>query len=222
MIVAERKPFEEIKGLIADDRKVLILGCGTCVAICFAGGEKQVGLLATELRMTRQMEGNPIEITEETVERQCEWEFVDPVEEQVQNADVILSMACGIGVQTIAERFPGVRVVPALNTSFLGQPVEQGVWSERCLACGDCVLGTTAGICPIARCAKSLLNGPCGGSQEGKCEVNPDLDCAWQVIYDRLKAMGRLDDMIEITPPKDWSAAHHGGPRTIVREDLKI
>jgi len=222
MIVAERKPLEEIKGLIADDRKVLILGCGTCVAICFAGGEKQVGLLATELRIARQMERHPIEITEETVERQCEWEFVDPVEEKVRDADVILSMACGIGVQTVAERFPGVRVVPALNTSFLGQPVEQGVWSERCLACGDCVLGLTAGICPIARCAKSLLNGPCGGSQEGKCEVNPDLECAWQLIYDRLKAMGRLDDMIEITPPKDWSAAHDGGPRTIVREDLKI
>ena len=222
MIVAERKPLEEIKGLIADDRKVLILGCGTCVAICFAGGEKQVGLLATELRIARQMEGNPIEITEETVERQCEWEFVDPVEEKARGADVVLSMACGIGVQTIAERFPGVRVVPALNTSFLGQPVEQGVWSERCLACGDCVLGRTAGICPIARCAKSLLNGPCGGSQDGKCEVNPDLDCAWQLIYDRLKAMGRLDDMLEITPPKDWSVAHDGGPRTIVREDLKI
>lgn len=222
MIVAERKPLEEIKGLIANDQKVLILGCGTCVAICFAGGEKQVGLLATELRIARQMEGNPIEITEETVERQCEWEFVDPVEEQARNADVILSMACGIGVQTMAERFPGVRVVPALNTSFLGQPVEQGVWSERCLACGDCVLGTTAGICPIARCAKSLLNGPCGGSQDGKCEVNPDLECAWQLIYDRLETMGRLDDMIEITPPKDWSSAHDGGPRTIVREDLKI
>jgi len=222
MIVAERKPLEEIKGLIADDRKVLILGCGTCVAICFAGGEKQVGLLATELRIARQLENNPIEITEQTVERQCEWEFVDPVEEQARNADVVLSMACGIGVQAIAERFPGVRVVPALNTSFLGQPIEQGVWSERCLACGDCVLGRTAGICPITRCAKSLLNGPCGGSQNGKCEVNPDLDCAWQLIYDRLKAMGRLDDMLEITPPKDWSAAHDGGPRTIVREDLKI
>jgi len=222
MIVAERKPLEEIKGLIADDQKVLILGCGTCVAICFAGGEKQVGLLATELRIARQMEGSPIKIAEETVERQCEWEFVDPVEEKVRSADVILSMACGIGVQTIAERFPGVRVVPALNTSFLGQPVEQGVWSERCLACGDCVLGSTAGICPIARCAKSLLNGPCGGSQDGKCEVNSDLECAWQLIYDRLKAMGRLDDMLEITPPKDWSAAHDGGPRTIVREDLKI
>ena len=222
MIVAERKPLEEIRGLIADDRKVLILGCGTCVAICFAGGEKQVGLLAAELRIARQMEGNPIVITEETVERQCEWEFVDPVEEKVRGADVILSMACGIGVQTMAERFPGVRVVPALNTSFLGQPVEQGVWSERCVGCGDCVLGTTAGICPIARCAKSLLNGPCGGSQEGKCEVNSDLECAWQIIYDRLKAMGRLDDMIEITPPKDWSSAHDGGPRTIVREDLKI
>ena len=222
MIIAERKPLEEIKGLVASDQKVLILGCGTCVAICFAGGEKQVGLLATELRIARRLTGNPIDIVEETVERQCEWEFVDPIEEKIREADVVLSTACGIGVQTIAERFPGVRVVPALNTCFLGQPLEQGVWAERCLACGDCVLGRTAGVCPIARCAKSLLNGPCGGSQDGKCEVNPDLDCAWQLIHDRLKAMGRLEDMMEITPPKDWSTAHDGGPRTIVREDLKI
>jgi len=222
MIIAERKPLEEIKEMIADYQKVLILGCGTCVAISFAGGEKQVGLLAAELRMARRLESNPIEIAEETVERQCEWEFVDPVEKLVRDADVVLSMACGIGVQTVAERFPEAVVVPALNTSFLGQPVEQGVWSERCLACGDCVLGRTAGICPIARCAKSLLNGPCGGSQNGKCEVNPDLDCAWELIYNRLKARGRLDDMMEITPPKDWSTAHDGGPRVIIREDLKL
>ena len=125
-------------------------------------------------------------------------------------------------MQTLTEQFPEKITLPGLNTTFLGQPVEQGVWHERCQACGNCVLALTGGICPIARCSKSLLNGPCGGSQKGKCEVDPNIDCAWQLIYDRLKALGRLELMMQINPIKDWSTSRDGGPRHIVREDLRL
>ena len=208
--------------MIAGHRKVLIVGCGTCVTVCFAGGEKEVGILASALRMKSKLDNEEITIDEATVQRQCEWEYLDAIGEEIEAHDLVLSLACGIGVQAIAERFPNARVVPGLNTSFLGLPEEQGVWAERCAACGNCILDKTAGICPIARCAKSLLNGPCGGSQGGKCEVDPQTDCAWQLIYDRLKARGELELLEEIIPPRDWSTNRDGGPRTIIREDLQF
>ena len=222
MIVAEQKPLAEIKRMIARCKKALIVGCGTCTTVCFAGGEKEVGILAAELRMVRKLDGEPIETVERTVQRQCEGEYLDSLAEEVEQVDAILSLGCGAGVQMLAERFPKVRVLPGLNTKFMGVTLEQGVWSERCVGCGDCILDKTAGICPITRCAKSLLNGPCGGSQNGKCEIDPERDCAWVLIYERLRALGRLDLMEEITPPKDWSTSHHGGPRKSVREDLQL
>ena len=221
MIVAEQKPLEEIRGMIAGCKKILIVGCGTCTTVCFAGGEKEVGILASALRMARGIEGDPIETVERTVQRQCEPEYVDELQEIIEKFDAVLSLGCGAGVQMLAERFPQVLILPGLNTKFIGVTLEQGVWSERCVGCGDCVLDKTAGICPITRCSKSLLNGPCGGSQKGKCEIDPEIDCAWQLIYDRLKALGRLDSLMEIMPPKDWSTGHHGGPRKVVREDLR-
>ena len=222
MIVAEQKPLEEIKAMLAPYERVLVVGCGTCVTVCFAGGEKEVGILASALRMATRIDGDPKVVDEATVQRQCEWEYLDTLKDRIGEYDVILSLGCGIGVQALVERFPQARVLPGLNTTFLGLPVEQGLWSERCAACGNCILDRTAGICPIARCAKQLLNGPCGGSQNGKCEVNPDLDCAWQLIYDRLEALGQLDLLLEITPAKDWSTSRDGGPRKIVREDLRL
>lgn len=222
MIVAEQKSLDEIREMIAPFRKVLVLGCGTCVTICFAGGEKEVGILASTLRMARAVDGQEGEFQEATVKRQCEWEFLDEVAEQIGSVDAVLSLACGVGVQAIAEHFPKVLVFPGLNTSFLGLPVEQGTWSARCAACGDCVLGRFAGVCPIVRCSKSLLNGPCGGSHEGKCEISPDIPCGWQLIYDRLETLGLLDTLEEIVPPKDWSAGLGRGSWSIVREDLKI
>ena len=140
----------------------------------------------------------------------------------MKEADVVLSLGCGIGVQAIAEHFPDTWVVPGLNTTFLGLPSEQGVWAERCAACGDCVLGLTGGICPIARCSKSLLNGPCGGSEDGHCEIDPDTDCAWQLIYDRLISKNKLDLLLELQPTKDWRTSRDGGPRKIIREDLRL
>lgn len=222
MIVAEQKSLDEMKTLIGDAQKVLVVGCGTCVTVCFAGGAREAAIVAASLRMATQLDGNAKAVSDVTVQRQCEWEYLDEIAEQVRAADVVLSLGCGIGVQAIAEHFPQTWVVPGLNTSFLGLPTEQGVWAERCAACGDCLLGRTGGICPIARCSKSLLNGPCGGSEGGHCEVNPDIPCAWQLIYDRLSSLGKLDLLLDIQPPKNWQAARDGGPRKIVREDLRL
>ncbi len=222
MIIAEQKPLAEIQGLIGDAEKVLVVGCGTCVTVCFAGGDREAQILASSLRMASKLNGHPQEITDITVQRQCEWEYLDEIEKEIAEADIVLSLGCGIGVQAIAEHFPDCWVVPGLNTSFLGLPTEQGVWEERCAACGDCILGLTGGICPIARCSKSLLNGPCGGSEDGHCEIDPEVPCAWQLIYDRLESKGKLDLLLEIQPPKNWDKSRDGGPRKIVRQDLRL
>ena len=222
MIIAEQKPLNELKTLIDTAENVLVVGCGTCVTVCFAGGAREAAIVSSPLRMSTKLDGNNKAIEDVTVQRQCEWEYLDEIEEQVKTADVVLSLGCGIGVQAIAEHFPEKWVVPGLNTSFMGLPSEQGVWVERCAACGDCVLGLTGGICPIARCAKSLLNGPCGGSEAGHCEIDPDIPCAWQLIYDRLSSMDKVDVLLDLQPPKNWKTSRDGGPRKIVRDDLKL
>ena len=222
MIVGEQKSLNEIMDLLGHAKKVLVAGCGTCVTVCFAGGEKEVGILASEIRMKSRIDGHPIEVDEVTVQRQCEWEFIDPLAPRLKDYDVVLSVACGIGIQGMNERFPQAFTLPGLNTTFLGIPERQGVWEERCQACGDCILAVTGGICPIARCSKQLLNGPCGGSQNGVCEIDPDTPCAWQLIWDRAAALGTTDKLMEIQAPKNWAKSRDGGPRKIVREDLQL
>ena len=222
MIVAEQKSLDEIKTLIGDAQNVLVVGCGTCVTVCFAGGAREAAIIATSLRMASKLDGNAQDVADVTVQRQCEWEYLDQITDQVAEADLVLSLGCGIGVQAMVEHFPDAWVVPGLNTSFLGLPTEQGVWAERCAACGDCILGLTGGICPIARCSKSLLNGPCGGSEAGHCEIDPDVPCAWQLIYDRLIKMDKIDVLMDLQPPKNWRTSRDGGPRKIVREDLRL
>lgn len=222
MIVAEQKPLDEVNGLIGDAQKVLVVGCGTCVTVCFAGGAREAAITATSLRMKSRLNGNEKQIEDVTVQRQCEWEYLDQIADQVKESDIVLSLGCGIGVQALVEHFPDAWVVPGLNTSFMGLPTEQGVWAERCAACGDCILGLTGGICPIARCSKSLLNGPCGGSEAGHCEIDPDVPCAWQLIYDRLSSMDKLDVLLELQAPKNWRTSRDGGPRKIVRQDLRL
>ena len=223
MIVAEQKPFKEINEAVKEYKKVLILGCGTCVTVCMAGGEREVGVLASTLRLANKENNVEMEVREATIERQCDKEFFDEVKDKIEWADAVLSMACGVGVQFCSEVFEGKRVLPALNTKFYGTNEQQGIWSERCAGCGDCVLEKFGGVCPIARCSKSLLNGPCGGSQDGKCEIDPDnLDCAWQLIFDRMKALNILDRLEENQPVKDWSTGRDGGPGKIVREDMVL
>jgi hypothetical protein len=222
MIVAEQKPLAEIKGLVGHAKNVLVVGCGTCVTVCFAGGAREAAILSASLRMSSALEGNSKNVIDVNVQRQCEWEYLDEIAEQVKAAELVVSLGCGVGVQAIAEHFPQAWVVPGLNTKFMGLPTEQGIWAERCAACGDCLLGLTGGICPIARCSKSLLNGPCGGSEDGHCEVSPEIPCAWQLIYDRLSGLNKLDALLDLQPPKNWRSSRDGGPRRIVREDLRL
>ena len=213
MIVAERKPFEDIKVMIEDYNKILVVGCGECVSVCMAGGEKEVQILASQLRLAFEEQGKEIEVDEATLERQCDKEYLEEIKDKIDDYDAIISMACGAGVQFLAEMYNNKSVYPALNTCFIGVAERQGEWSERCRACGDCVLAETGGICPVAICAKGLLNGPCGGTNDGKCELSKEKDCAWTLIYNRLKDLDKLDNIQEIFPPKKYSAQTTPGRR---------
>ena len=222
MIFAEWKPLDELIDKLETHKKVLLAGCATCVAECAAGGEKETETLAPLLRMALKKRGHSIEILTATLEKQCEWEFVEELAEKVAGVDAIMSIACGIGVQALAGRFDPIPVYPGVNTSALTIREEAGLWAARCAACGDCVLGETFGYCPIARCAKSLLNGPCGGTRKnGKCEVNEDVDCVWTLIVERAERQGRLESLSVLRKPKDWSNSRHGGPKRVIREDLR-
>jgi len=222
MIVADKKPIEEIIGEIKDYTTILILGCNECVTVCEAGGKKEVGILASALRMYFLNQGKDVTIDERTLERQCDHEYLEEIRDVADRYDAIVSLACGVGVQLTAEKYHAVPVIPGVNTCFLGATETRGLWTERCQACGECILARTGGICPVSRCAKRILNGPCGGASNGKCEINKELDCAWQLIIDRLKALGRLDDYETISPIKDWSTDRAGGPRRVVREDVQL
>jgi hypothetical protein len=219
MITAEQKPMDEIRKMIAPYKKILAVGCGSCVAECAAGGEKETAALASALRMACKMAGEEKAIDEKTLDRQCVRDFIIQLDDVVKDYDAILSLGCGAGVQAVAEIYNEIPVIPALNTEFLGETRDQGLWVENCLGCGDCMLFYFGGVCPLARCSKQLMNGPCGGSKDGKCEVNPDTPCAWQNIIDRLSNFNALARLDAIYPPKDWSKKHGSGPRKIVRED---
>ena len=220
MITAERKPMEELIEYLRPYQRILLVGCNECVTVCSAGGRKEVGILSSALQMAFMKAGKTLEVKEITLERQCDPEYVEELVSQIDEVEAVMSMACGCGVQEIARRFKTKPVFPAVNTEFMGASERQGVWAERCQGCGECVLGLTGGICPIARCSKRLLNGPCGGSTNGKCEVDPSIECAWQLIWDRLKALGIEDRYEENIAAKDWRTGRGGGPRKIIREDL--
>jgi ferredoxin len=223
MIVADRKKVSEIRDMVKDHKKVLLVGCGTCVTVCLAGGERETGIIGSALRMSLKLvDKGDVIVDECTIERQCEDAFIDGLADGVGGYDAICSLGCGAGVQALAERFPSMPVYPGLNTQFMGVLESQGVWTEKCAGCGDCRLGEFGGICPITRCAKRLFNGPCGGSRKGECEVREGIDCAWQLIYDRLKAIGALSSLDAIAERQDWSCGIDGGPRKVVREDQCI
>jgi ferredoxin len=169
--------------MIKKHDRVLLVGCGTCVTVCLAGGEREVGIIGSALRMSLRLAGCPGAVVDEcTIERQCEDAFIDLLAIRAQQYDAICSLGCGAGVQALAERFPKMPIYPGLNTQFMGILESQGVWTEKCSGCGNCRLGEFMGVCPITRCAKRLLNGPCGGSRNGTCEVSPNLECGWQLI----------------------------------------
>jgi ferredoxin len=215
--VTKPKPLEEILPNLSKTKKVFLIGCGTCATICHTGGRAEVLAMKEKL----EAEGKKVtgwmviptacdELTREALAQNAE---------AIEAADAILVMSCAFGVQTVT-MYSDKPVYPALNTLFVGKEESPGRFIEVCMQCGNCVLATTVGICPLVRCAKSLLNGPCGGSVDGKCEVSPDTPCAWQLIYDRLKALGQLDKMEEIVPVRDWSTSSSGGPRRFVLTDV--
>jgi ferredoxin len=222
MIVAQRKNIADLLAIVEKHRKLLLLGCGTCVTVCLAGGQREVSIIASALRMAAKLKGLPLEVEEATIERQCDNVFLEQAAEAIKNADAVLSLGCGAGVQALAERYTGKPVYAGLDTAFIGILEERGVWAEKCTACGACVLHQYGGICPVTRCAKHMLNGPCSGSREDRCEVNPDRPCAWQLIYKRLKEIGQLDRLKEIKKPKNWRSSLSGGCRTIIREDHRV
>jgi ferredoxin len=207
LIVAEQKKLDEIRRMITPYGKVLILGCGTCMTVCDVGGEREVSFLHNALRLAQSRSGDRAHsFFEYTVKRQCDYEFLEALNDKIGDVDAILSLGCGIGVQAIAERFPDIPVLPGVNTSFMGMAKEWGIWDERCAACGECRLDETGGICPITRCTKGILNGPCAGTKNGKCEANKDMDCAWVLIYNRLERLQQLEKMRRYYPPRNFLA----------------
>jgi ferredoxin len=219
MITAEQKPIDEIREMIGPYKRILAVGCGSCVAECAAGGQKETAMLASALRMAAKMNNEDVVIEEKILDRQCVKDFVIQLDDVIDDYDAVLSLGCGAGVQAVADMFPEIPIIPALNTEFLGETRDQGLWIENCLGCGDCMLYFFGGVCPLGRCSKQLLNGPCGGSKDGVCEVDPNVPCAWQTIIDRLDAFNALGRLEMIYPPKDWSKKQGKGPRKIIRED---
>jgi ferredoxin len=219
MIIAEQKTLNDVIKMLEGHKNVLVMGCRSCVAVCLAGGEKEVGILAESLRLHSDLAGKDWNVEEITLERACEKEWVEEMASAMEGQDVVISLACGVGAQVIHENYPIVIVVPGVNTVSMGAPEEQGIYREKCAGCGDCVLHLTGGVCPVARCSKSLMNGPCGGSQNGKCEIDPDTPCGWDLIYRSLKQLGRLDLMEAVIPPKNWRPSRSGGPRKTVRKE---
>ena len=219
MITGEQKPIKEIIELVKPYKNLLILGCGTCVKTCFAGGEDEGAVLASALRLAFKKKGKKIQVKELTIERQCENEFIQESASLVAQSDAVLSLACGAGVQAMVKRFAEVPVLPGVNTTFIGILESPGIFTEECSGCGNCELAKFGGICPVTRCAKKLLNGPCGGSKDGKCEINPETDCAWHLIIERLEKLGQIDNLKDYVPPKNWNTSLSGGPRKLIRED---
>lgn len=222
MIIAERRPIPEILENIEGYSKVLVLGCRGCVSICSTGGDREVAILAEALRLASVKKGKNLEVFEATFIRQCDPEYLEPLNELGKKVDAIISLACGVGVNLIADLFLDLRVYPGVDTSFYGANLALGEWVEKCRGCGKCIIDKTAGLCPIARCAKNLLNGPCGGSQNRNCEVRKDMPCVWHLIVERLTARGELENLLKIWEPKDWRPAGGDGLRVRVREDLRI
>ncbi|MFA6135391.1 MAG: methylenetetrahydrofolate reductase C-terminal domain-containing protein [Phycisphaerae bacterium] len=220
MIVAKKKLIKEIMEMLEPYKRVLLISCGSCVTVCLSGGEKQAEELASQLRLAARAKGRELTVDTDTMLRQCDREFIDKLARKPSDYDAVLSIACGVGVGFMSGLIPGVPVLPGLNTTFYGAGVANGVWEEYCHGCGECVLASTGGICPIARCSKNLINGACGGTNKGKCEVSPDMDCAWHLIHERMKELGRLDELKKLRPARCWSKDRSGGARRLTHKEL--
>ena len=209
MIITQKKPIEELMAMLGDAKKIAIIGCGSCATACATGGEKEVG----ELKAYLEANGRTVVAT--AMSDYCCMNLTTKSKVKgfaAAGAEAVVCMASGDGTQVVANNVP-VPVYPANNTMFLGEAVKFGLFEKACHLCGNCVLGTTGGICPITRCAKSLVNGPYGGQKNGKCEVNPENDCAWIKIYKRLEQIGQLDKLGQTRSDKGYQDVAY--PRTI-------
>lgn len=208
------KPFEEVQGLLKSLNKIYLIGCGTCCTELKTGGKEEV------LAMKQKLESIGKAVTGwMVVPAPCDELTKDALIQEkkpIDAADAILVLACGFGVQTVSGNTIKP-VVPALDTLYVGKDYDGGLIAEICKQCGQCVLGLTAGICPITTCHKGLLNGPCGGTNKGKCEVDKDKDCAWALIYKKLKEQDRLDLLDNIQPPKNYNVIKHPGKLQVKR-----
>ncbi|AWI07085.1 methylenetetrahydrofolate reductase C-terminal domain-containing protein [Clostridium drakei] len=215
MIISEKKPFEEVLEYLKDSKKVILTGCSLCASTCKVGGEEEVLEMKTKLE-----ENGKAVLGYKILDPSCNLlktrKDLKALKEELKEADAVLSMACGDGTQTVAKLLK-IPVYPANNTSFIGEIERVGQYKEACKACGSCQLGWTGGICPITMCAKGLLNGPCGGARDGKCEVDPENDCAWILIYNKLKELDKLDNLLEIKEPRDYQINAH--PRKVDLRD---
>ncbi|MGB5157760.1 methylenetetrahydrofolate reductase C-terminal domain-containing protein [Desulfobacterium sp. N47] len=222
MIVADRKPLSEILEMVRGKDNILIMGCKGCVTVCNVGGVKEVQILSSSLKIARKKEGRSLTVDQITIERQCDPEYIEQVKSTINDYDAVISMACGVGPQFLSEAYPQQKFFPAVNTKFFGGATSHGIWEERCAGCGTCVIHFFDGLCPVARCSKSLMNGPCGGSSKGYCEISKEVPCIWDMIVKKKMEQGRLDDLLCFTPAKNWRTSRDGGPRKSVREELAI
>ena len=204
MIVTTQKPLDEVLDFISPYSNILIAGCDGCTQP--PRGLREAKTLSQLLELGGKLRNKNFVFKVTTVVKQCDsFLAASMLKPQMDDVAAVLSLACGAGVQTIAELFPELPVFPAQNTHFIGaEEREGGILEERCVGCGDCLLAQTGGICPVTRCTKGLLNGACGGSKNGKCELNPEKDCTWILIYERLKEQGKLEFLKEFHPPRDY------------------
>lgn len=215
MIKAKRKPLEEIFELVKNYSQILCVGCGGCTSVCLAGGQRETLLLKNDISDIFKQNNKKADFSVFVTERQCSPEYISDVEDKIKKCDCVISTACGAGVQLLAESYSMKPVFPALNTMFIGLDRSTGLYQEKCRSCGDCQLGYTGGICPVTCCAKSLFNGPCGGTNiDGSCEAGSDIPCAWNTIYERLKDQNRIENILSIHPPMNWT---DNGPGTLVQ-----
>lgn len=210
MIITTKKPLEEVMEMVGDAKTVAIVGCGSCATACQTGGEAQIA----QMKEVLEKAGKTV-VAVSIPDYCCMGLTVKTKMRPVAaaNPDCVLCMSCGDGVQCVAKNVPNTPVYPTNNTMFLGEAIKFGVWEESCHFCGECVLGQTGAICPMSQCAKSLVNGPCGGAKNGKCEVNPENDCAWIKIYHRLEATGQLYKLTQTREDKGHESGAY--PRTI-------
>jgi len=206
--MVQQKPLNDILEMTKNLQSILILGCDGCAAIIQVGGERQAEILKTLLEMNRKLKNEgKLKAKAMSTLRQCDKQnTANSLSSLAKDYEAIISLACGTGVQTLADLYPAKVIVPANDTKFIGMhDAKAEKFIEMCRACGDCMLFETGGVCPITRCAKSLLNGPCGGQAKGKCEVGDwKRDCAWVLIYNRLKERGRLDSFTKFREERDF------------------